>query len=75
MGDEVTFLQVGSCDSDLFRSTTIVGDGHGFPMDSFVFRTHTSLVSYGACGCDASAYDVSMIAPFPCLGTHSWLLP
>ena len=75
MGDAVNFLQVGSCGFALFRNIAIVGDGHGSPTDSFVFHTHTSLLFYGPRGCGATTYDVSMIASFPCLGTHSWLLP
>ena len=75
MGDAVTFLPVGSCGFALFRGTTIIGDRHGSPMDSFVFHTHTNLVFCGARGCGATTYEVSVIATFPCLGTHSWLLP
>lgn len=75
MGDAVTFLQVDSCGSALFRGTAVIGDGHGSPTDLFVFHTHTSLVFYGTHGCGATTYEVSVIAAFPCLSTHSWLLP
>ena len=75
MGIAITFLQVGSCGFALLHGTTVVGDGPGSRMDPFVFCTHTNLVSCGACGGGATTYDVSIIAAFPCLGTHSWLLP
>ena len=71
----VTFLQVGSYGSDLFHGIVVVDDGHGSFVDSSIFHTHTILVFYGACGCGVTTYDVFMIATFPCLGIHSWLLP